>query len=135
MKYYYLLWSDVIFAFKNGPYKNDWKNKTAFIMAALMFLNIKTPFILAHSNYMWLNIDGWLEHEVYKNVLNAINWFLPFIILNYYFIFYKDKWKQIEKRYPHSNKRILKRYFLFSFFLGFGSVITQNLFDIRDLFR
>jgi hypothetical protein len=127
IKWYYLLWSDAIYAVKSGDYKNNWYLKLGFFMSLMMFLNIKTPFILLHNEYMWLRIPGWSNSEFLSNIQNGINWLLPCAMLNYYLIFYKDKWKVIEKKYPHSNKKLYLTYFLLSITLAFGSVLIANL--------
>jgi hypothetical protein len=123
MRWYYLLWADAIYAGKSGGYKDNWQYKGLFIMSVVMFLIIRTPFILMHNEYMWLRIPGWSESEVLSNFQNGINWCLPFVILNYFLIFYKDKWKEIEKKYPHSNKKLFFTFGGLAVLLGFGSVL------------
>jgi hypothetical protein len=122
-----MLWSDALFAIKQGYYKDNWKFKLGFLMSIFMFLNIKTPFILTHYDFMWLRIPGWSDSEFLSNIQNGINWCLPFVILNYFLVFYKDKWKEIIKEYPNSNKRLVWWYSGISIVLGFGSVFVANL--------
>jgi hypothetical protein len=127
MKYYYLLWADAIHAAKSGHYKNDWQFKTGFAMSVLMFINVKTIQAWFKMDFMWLNIPGWAETRHLQSPLNLINWWLPFALINYYFIFYKDKWKDIEKKYPHSNKKLIWVYFPLTMILGFGTVVFFKL--------
>lgn len=39
-----------------------------------------------------------------------ISYMLPFLILNYFFIFYKNKYQNLIKDYPYSNGKYIKRF-------------------------
>jgi hypothetical protein len=126
-KWYYLLWADAIYVGKTGGYRENWRFKAGFLMSIFMFINIKTFLILFDLEIMWLDIPGWAKNRSLQSPLNLINWFLPFAIINFYFIFYKDKWMEIEKKYPHSNKKLFLTYFAVSMILGFGALVYFKL--------
>jgi hypothetical protein len=108
---YYLIWADSILSIKKyHPKKTDWKI-TVFILNTwinalslwiiLLWLKYLKVLIIPrfHINiFPGTLIDGFLAF--------TIELALPFGILNYFLIFYKNRYKQIIEKYPFPQKRL-----------------------------
>lgn len=96
---YYNIWVDAIVNIKKNPqHKHDWKFYSMFFMTILTSLNFITVL-------MWLGFLGLKTTSLKINVFSGtildsfaiylIQFALPCFLLNYFFIFYKDKYKRL----------------------------------------
>ena len=119
---YYLVWNDSIVGFrKHNPERRDWKIALFVMNTWLNALNLWTVFI-------WLKLCG-IEMLVVKidimqgTIINSfvafcIQFVLVFIPINYFLIFYKDRYKRLADRYPNRNGRL-------AFFYAVGTGLTS----------
>lgn len=119
---YYQLWVDAI---KNSKgFKNkepNWKSNVFFLLTVASALNF---FVVL----LWLeyfNVDTHKYFLTFKsnNILSSaiggfLNFGLPFAIINYYAIFYQNRYLKLIEKYPSSYKgKIALAYGLGSIFL------------------
>ena len=111
---YYKLWVDVIANDKG--YKNNedgWKSVVFWLITTANVLNVM--FV-----YMWLNY-----YQLYKlkHIFNAssnlvsislveifIIYYLPIVVINYFLIFHKDRYKKLIIKYYHYNGKLALYY-------------------------
>lgn len=119
---YYRIWIDGILKIKENPLrKEDWKWMIQAYVGIAMALNF--ALILFLINYLGFTDKILLiEFDVlpFEKLNNFIRFFvsymLPFLILNYYLIFYKQKYKNLIDVYPYKNGKLFSKYILGSFF-------------------
>ncbi len=111
---YYNVWSDAINSFrKHHPEITDWKVKVFNLMT---FTNALNFWIL----FFWLQYFGLvrLPKFTFNLPIGIINDFLmfilifalPFVIINFFLIFYKDRYKNILEKYPYTDKKYAIKY-------------------------
>ena len=123
MKFYYILFSDAINKILTVEKSKDlWKLYILFYISfAMGFKLFMLSFILNDLNILKIEtielklnitsiyfIDSFLSY--------AIVYLFPFLILNYFLIFYKEKYKDIIVKYKHYNGKVISWYFVVSFF-------------------
>lgn len=128
---YYLIWVDSIVGFrKNNPTRDDWKftvfvtNTTCnalnlfSIYALLKFFGIKT-FII--------KIDI-IPLPIFNSFLGfVIQYASIFIILNYFLIFRKERYKVLIEKYPNKNGKIGMIYVMCSVLIGYIFMILYGI--------
>lgn len=115
MKYYYLLWSDAIERIQRfNPDMKEWK-WSVFVTMTMM-----------HSLVIW-NIVIWLKYFGYISPIfddidffpgRILNGFLSYVlefmsiigIINYFLVFYKDRYKKIVEKYDPKKSAIFGYY-------------------------
>lgn len=123
MKFYYILFSDAINKILTVEKSKDmWKFYTliyisfamgfnlfmlSFILHDLSILRIETIELKLNITSIYF-IDSFLSY--------GIVYLFPFLILNYFLIFYKDKYKEIIVKYKHYNGKVISWYYVISFF-------------------
>ena len=124
---YYIIWVDLLIGSrKNHPEQSEivWKFWQLFLMSLLFSLN----FIII---MYWLKYFKIVEipmiefsfspfDSINTPISFCIEFLLPFFLINYYFIFYKDKYKKIIKKYPEPQKA-------YSFIYGIIVLILWSL--------
>jgi len=129
--YYYLYWVDAIVSIKtNSPKRRDWKFSIFTYTTMCNALNLWVVLL-------WLKYFNILSFKVQINLLpgimlnNAggfiIYFATPFILLNYFLIFYRDKYKKLIEIYPHKNGKFAMRYIFISVLLSFISMILHEV--------
>ena len=137
MQIYYRVWSDAIKAAiktdKDGI--GGWKSVLLIIFSVSQGINILTIML-------WIKVLFKIEMNVFinfnlfqGNMLNNflsifITLFLPFLILNYYLIFYKSKYKVIMEKYHGFKTKeglIFMIYFIVSMAIFLLPVIVGKL--------
>lgn len=129
--YYYLYWVDAIVSIKtNSPKRRDWKFSIFTYTTMCNALNLWVVLL-------WLKYFNILSFKVQINLLpgtmlnNAggfiIYFATPFILLNYFLIFYRDKYKKLIEIYPHKNGKFAMRYIFISVLLCFISMILHEV--------
>lgn len=117
MKYYYLLWSDAIERIQRfNPNMKGWK------------WSVFVTMTMIHSLVIW-NIVIWLKYFGYVSPIfdgidffpgRILNGFLSYVlefmsiigIINYFLVFYKDKYKKIVNSYNPKDSNVFLRYLI-----------------------
>jgi hypothetical protein len=113
-KLYYNIWADAIKSFrKHHPDSSDWKIKIFNLMTFTNALNFWVVFY-------WLQYFDLVHLPVYNlnlpiGKLNDFIMFIltfasPFVIINYFLIYYSDRYKVILTKYPTSEKKYALTY-------------------------
>ncbi len=131
INYYYLYWVDAIISIKTkNPNRKDWKY-TLFIYTTLCnalngwVLMLWLKFFDIYSFRIEIDI---LSGSILSNAIGFIIYFaLPFIILNYSLIFYKDRYRKLLDRYTHRNGKFAMGYIFYSVLLGFISAVIYGV--------
>ena len=129
MKLYYEIWTDCITKARYLPKnKSDWKLYTLIFMSVAMALNLVfLLFIIATikitEKIFIIPIDIFPGTKFVALISFFVSYLLPFLLINYYLIFYKEKYKQILLKYTYHNGR----YFLSYFFGSIGLLILYFL--------
>ena len=129
--YYYLYWVDAIVGIKtNNPKRKDWKFSLFTYTTICNALNLWVILL-------WLKYFNVLSFEIQINllpgtILNSAGGFIvyfatPFILLNYFLIFYRDRYKKLIEKYPSRNGKFAIRYVFVSVLLGFVSMILYGV--------
>ena len=129
--YFYLYWVDAITSIKlKNPKRKDWKFSLFTYTTICNALNLWVILL-------WLKFFNILSFKVEINllpgtILSSAGGFIvyfaaPFILLNYFLIFYRDRYKRLIEIYPHRNGRLAMGYILFSVILGFMSMIIYGV--------
>ena len=121
---YYRIWVDGILKIKENPLrKEDWKWMIQAYVGIAMTLNL--VLILFLINYLGFTDKMLiLEFEIlpFKKLNSFLRFFvsymLPFLTINYYLIFYNEKYKKLIEIYPFKDGKLFTKYILGSF-LGF----------------
>lgn len=127
---YYLIWADSILSIKKyHPQKTDWKI-TVFILNT--WINaLSLWIILIWLKYFNVLIIPPFRIDIFAGTLIdgfltfTIEFALPFGILNYFLIFYKERYKQIIEKYPSPPSKIA---FIYSSSVALAAFISAILF-------
>lgn len=126
MKLYYIIWVDCITKAKSRPQnKNDWKIFTTVFMSMSMALNLwfLLFLLMVHckisSSFFPIPIDIFSGTKIDAFISFFISYLFPFLLINYYLIIYKEKYKQILPTYKYYNGKLFMAYFLGSIGLIF----------------
>ncbi len=107
---YYIIWVDSILRYRKSlPKAKDWKLKVFLLNTWVNAINFWTILI-------WLKFFGiyhlpLIDIEIFPgNILNyfisfTIEFALPFGLLNYFLIFYNDRYKKIIERYSAPKRK------------------------------
>ena len=115
---YYKIWADGIVKLRSRPQNAGlWKFFAITFMSMAMALNLifllfilsdlgvtKGVFIFPIDLFPGTRIDAFFSFFV--------TYLLPFLLLNYILIFYKDRYKDIIKRHPSYDGKLFLKYFL-----------------------
>jgi hypothetical protein len=119
---YYLIWVDAIVNIeKNTNHKKDWKFFSMLYMTLLNSLNL--GFVLILLAYIFKVRVIWVKSTIFEwEMLNSffsfvIQFALPLILLNYFLIFYRDRYKRLIQIYPDKNGKLFAAYLLCSIFV------------------
>jgi hypothetical protein len=104
---YYVLWADVVIRIKRShPENNDWKHISLFLMSFIFSLNIM--ILISWLKYFSV-IDIPLLHfnltpikSINTPISLSIEFLMPCYLINYFLIFYKDKYHNILEHYPET---------------------------------
>jgi len=123
MKFYYILFSDAINKILTVEKSKDlWKFYTLIFISFAMGLNLlMLKFICFELKiFKQFTILTNLNITSYQKIDSVLTYFtfhlFPFLLLNYFLIFYKDKYKEIIVKYKHYNGKLIGWYYTISFF-------------------
>ena len=117
MNIYYEIWTDCITKARSLPKnKSDWKLYTLLFMSMAMALNLVfILFILAEIKITYkifiIPVDIFPGTKIDAFISFFISYLLPFLIINYYFVFFKEKYKTILLKYKFRNGKLFLSYF------------------------
>jgi hypothetical protein len=122
MNLYYLIWTDCIKnGIKNSQGGKSWKMLSLLFMSVAMTINFALIMLIVQKNFfpfIFYRINVNTNSENVNNIIEfVVLYFLPIIIINYLFIFYKHRYEKIIKKYPFYRGRLFVAYFLVSIFL------------------
>nr|WP_320020183.1 hypothetical protein [Labilibaculum manganireducens] len=129
---YYLIWSDAILSFKKyHPKREDWKMAIFFFNTWINALNLWILFIwLKYFNLLnvpLIRVELFPGDMLDKFVSFSLVFAFPFGLLNYFLIFYKDRYKLILIKYPKPPKKCA---FIYSTGIALGAFVTAILYGI-----
>jgi hypothetical protein len=125
---YYNIWVDTIVNIKKNPQrKSDWKFYSMFFMTILTSLNLITVlmwlgFLGLKTNFLKINVFPGTMLDSFAMYL--IQFGLPCFLLNYFFVFYKDKYKKLIEEHTDRKGKL----FLIYLFGTIGVFIIPVLF-------
>lgn len=132
MSLYYLIWSDAISSIKkNHPQKKTWKIEIYIFISWINSINL---WIL----YIWLKFFNLIQIPLPKidifpgYVLDSFISFtlifaFPFLILNYFLLFHKNRYEMILEKYPIKKYRYGSIYTITIILTGFASAILYGI--------
>lgn len=111
---YYKLWVDAIVWEKatNGERRNR-KPYTLIPISVCQGLNLLTICFWCHIP-IFINIQLFSIKRLNGFLSYSITILIPFIILNYFVIIYKDRYENLINKYKYHNGKLYLWYFLFS---------------------
>jgi len=133
MKLYYKIWVDGIVKLRSRPQNAGlWKFFAMTFTSMAMALNlVLILFILSDLGI----VDG-----IFKVPVNFfpgtrvdaffsffVSYLLPFLLLNYFLIFYKERYKELTNRYPYYGGKLYLKYFLGSLGVFLAYIIVAVL--------
>jgi hypothetical protein len=133
---YYRIWVDCITKARSRPENSDsWIVGTMIFMSVSMTLNLllgMTAFEKYYLGFYFYDIKlKFLPKDLSSVVSFAILYALPCVLMNYFLIFYKDRYKELLIKYPSSNGKLFLPYFLVSMLLPlvllFGGMILNRM--------
>lgn len=129
---YYTIWVDCITRIRNFD-SFWWQYKCMMIMsfamgvAFMVFMTIFQKFIIGFSFYN-LNMKNTFIQPINPLITSFILFFLPFLVMNYFLIFYNKKYEQLLIRYKYQNGRYAMTFFFSAMALPILSFILLLLF-------
>lgn len=120
MSLYYKIWVDAIVKLRSRPQNAGmWKYLAMAFMSMSMAINF--IFIMAILQRNVFNTDFYsLEVNIFPGtILNSFSSFfilflLPMLLLNYFLIFYKNRYESVIEKYEYRNGKLFITYFLLS---------------------
>ena len=126
---YYSIWVDAIVNIEKNPkHKKDWKFFSMVYMTLLNALNLGVVLMLLAYIFKFEVI--WVRFTILPGtMLNSfvafiVQFAMPFILLNYVLIFYRNKYKGLIQRYSDKKGKLFAAYLLSSIGLFIACVIA-----------
>lgn len=129
---YYVIWSDAILSFrKHNPNENKWQLRLFIFMTWMQALNAWIIFLwLKYFDILHiplLNINIFPGEMLNEFIAFTLEFALPFGLLNYFLVFYREKYKQITKKYSNLNSKYA---LIYSFTMILGAFISAIMYGI-----
>jgi|SRR5690606_3344086 len=128
MNLYYKIWVDCILKAQSQPQnKDNWKLFTMIFMSMTMAINLWfiTFVLMEHFKYSIpffpLKIGVFQGTRIGSFVNFFVSYLLPFLVLNYFLIFYKRKYEKLIEVFPYRKGKLFIAYF-------FGSLAIVLLY-------
>ncbi len=107
---YYLIWSDAIISFRmHHPKRKDWKSSLLMMITWMQALNLWVITLwLKYFDVFTLpliDIDLFPGDDIDGFLSFAATFAVPFGFINYFLIFYKERYKNIIKKYKDEKIR------------------------------
>ncbi len=137
-----MIWNDCIRRGRSNPAnRQNWKITSLILMSISMSMNLLLLFFALEKlalkrSFYKIYVPGM---PIYVNnvIIMVVLYFLPCCIINFLLIFWKDKYKQLSKRYPYYKGKLFLTYLSVSMLLPvvllWGAIIVKklNLFGIK----
>lgn len=129
---YYIIWVDTIVKFKSIPInKDDWKYKSLMLVSVAMGMQFFLILMLfeifvVRIDFYNLNLDIFPGDRLDGMLNGTILFFIPFFILNYFLIFWRNRYKKLIEKYEYKNGKYSMIYLLGTFF-GFALLMLVGL--------
>lgn len=127
MNIYYRIWADAIgFERSKHGHIRNWKPYVILGITFCQGLNFATLLLLLG---IWIKSSFFFTIDLFPGrmldgaVSGILTLFVPFLIINYFLIFNKQKYKSIIKQYPFKNGKLYAIYFVISILLFFTPVL------------
>jgi hypothetical protein len=132
---YYKIWVDAMVyeKTKHGHLRN-WKTYTLIPISVLQGINLLTVFFLLSA--FNLKLDIFIDFNLFPGEMldgflsGFITLFLPFILLNYFLIFYNKQYKKLINEYKYRNGKLYLTYFLVSIGICIIPLILGKMFSL-----
>ncbi|KGO91878.1 hypothetical protein Q766_15665 [Flavobacterium subsaxonicum WB 4.1-42 = DSM 21790] len=130
---YYTIWIDCIVKIRNFD-DYAWKLKSMMIMsftmaiAYMVFITILENII--GSSFYELNLKNYIAKPWCDLFESLLLFFIPFVVINYFLIFYKNRYEILIERYKYNNGKYVITFFLCCMalpLLCFLLIIIRNL--------
>jgi hypothetical protein len=130
--YYKIIVSSIYTAQNNGVMSDIWKIASNFYVAVAISGNVMILYILLNNmlfphclEFLNIKIVTSFKHNFTLNLI--IYTWIPFMILNYFLVYRKNKYKQLIKDYKlFYNKKLFAFYFSISILLPIIYVFIQK---------
>lgn len=127
---YYLVWADSILSFKKyHPEKTNWKIAIFVLNTWINALNLWIIFIWMKFfnilNFSLFSVDLFPGAMLNKFVAFSVIFALPLGILNYFLIFYKDRYRRLIEKYSAPPRKCA---FIYSTIVTLAAFITAILY-------
>lgn len=135
MKIYYKIWTDLIIRMKTLPQnKNNWKLYSFIFMSMAMSINLLVLISVIQRHILGLyfynfNVDFFPGVKLNAALKYLVLFLSPVAFLNYYFIFYKNKYQKLLKIHKSSNGKLAASYLLVSYFSPFALLFLAYLLN------
>lgn len=130
---YYTVWVDCITKIRNFD-SFWWQYKSMMIMTFAMgvyfmiFMTIFQSYIV-NNYFYYLDLKSNFIKPLASLISSFVLFFLPFLILNYFLIFYNKKYKKLIKIYKYHNGKYVMFFFFASMLLPILGFILLIVFD------
>lgn len=127
LKLYYEIWVDFIFV----PSQNNtkyWKFYTMLMFVfcqSIVFMPCIIIFQLNIIHYKFYDLYFIFGDKVPDGLHGLVLYVLPFIIFNYFMIFFKNKYKELIVKYEYKKGKYLVNYILISGGLAFAGILLM----------
>lgn len=130
--YYDLIWSDAIQRGRlHNPDDKNWKFRISFYISFLegIILSMTLTWLKKFSIYEVEQI--YIDFCRYDKVNYAISYFVmyvvPFFVLNYFLIFFRNRYEKIVKKYPMNKVEYMMKFAYFTFYYFIISMAAFSL--------
>lgn len=123
MKLYYRIWVDAIVKLRSRTQNAGmWKYLAMTLMSIAMAINFIFLMAILQRNILKMNFYNLEVNFLPGSILNSFFSFfclflLPVLLLNYFLIFYKNRYEKLIVRYHYRNGKLFLTYFLLSLFV------------------
>lgn len=129
--YYYMIWADAILSFRRyHPDNTNWKIGTFLLQTSMNALNLWIVLLwLKFFNILVIpdfSIDIFPISNLNTLLEFTIEFASPFLLLNYFLIFYKNRYEKIIAKYNQTETRYAGNY---SLIILFSSVLSMVLYN------
>lgn len=131
VKLYYEIWVDILVGAIDKNVKG-WKLYTMIIFVfcqSIVFMNFIVIFELCiiHQKFYDLDFLGENWNSIPDGFKGIILYAMPFLVVNYFSIFYNNRYKELIKKYEYHQGKYFINYILISGSIGFLGILTLFL--------
>ncbi len=129
-----MIWSDAILSIrKHHPNMKDWKLRIFIYVTWIHGLNWWIIYIWSKFfklfNFSLIHVDIFTGDMIDEFISFTIMFVLPFRILNYFLIFYKNRYEKITQKYKNIKFRYAPAYSFTIAILAFASAVLYGILN------